>query len=211
MLIYLLFMKNLYYIILFLFITNCSFNKVVNHHGVHFLEKKNKKLIILETNIKEIIAILGPPSTKSSFDNDIWIYLERKTSKGSIYKLGKNKTTVNNTNIIQSYEIDNVYKMLVIIIAGVIFLFSLTAMIFLYCYNTKNTIRDVPNDNQEQLNNFYHYKTEPRIIHNSMYSSVSSNPGEYIEVEEDNSSLDDEEDVEQSINYLRYNTHTTDF
>ena len=44
-----------------------------------------------------------------------------------------------------------------------------------------------------------------------MYSSVSSNPGEYIEVEEDNSSLDDEEDVEQSINYLRYNTHTTDF
>ena len=28
----------------------CSFDKVVKHHGVHFLENKQKKLIISETN-----------------------------------------------------------------------------------------------------------------------------------------------------------------
>ena len=84
-------------------------------------------------------------------------------------------------------------------------------MIFLYCYNTNNTIRDIPNNN-EPLNNFYHYRNEPRIIHNSMYSEVNANPDEYIDVQDDDSSLDDDEDVEESINYLRYNsTQTTDF
>ena len=27
-----------------------------------------------------IIKFIGPPSTKNSFDNDIYIYIERKTS-----------------------------------------------------------------------------------------------------------------------------------
>ena len=39
---------------------------------------------------------MGEPSTKSSFDNDVWIYIERKFSTGKIYKLGRNKTLVNN-------------------------------------------------------------------------------------------------------------------
>ena len=53
--------------------------KVVNHHGVHFLEKKAKKLTVNKTNkMILLIDILGPPSTKSTFDNDLWIYIERK-------------------------------------------------------------------------------------------------------------------------------------
>ena len=36
-------MKNYFYlIVIFLFISNCTLNKVIKHHGVHFLEKKNE-------------------------------------------------------------------------------------------------------------------------------------------------------------------------
>ena len=64
-------MKFIFYSFIFIFILSCSFNKVVNHHGVHFLEKKYEKLTINKTNKNDIIKILGEPSTKSSFDNDV--------------------------------------------------------------------------------------------------------------------------------------------
>ena len=70
--------------ILLIFISNCSINKVVNHHGVHFLEKKQEKLILNSTNKNDILSNLGPPSTESTFDNDVWIYIERKETKTSI-------------------------------------------------------------------------------------------------------------------------------
>ena len=125
-------------------------------------------------------------------------------------------STTSITNTTQDndvYKLDSIYKILVIIIAGVIFLFSIVAMIFLYCHKTKNKIRDQPNDNQDHLNNFYHYRQQPRIIHNNLYGNIDEKTGEYIDIEdESSSSLDDEEDIEQSLNYLRYNsTQTTDF
>jgi outer membrane protein assembly factor BamE (lipoprotein component of BamABCDE complex) len=47
------------------------------------------------------LKILGPPSTQSTFDNDVWIYIERKTTKSSLIKLGKKKTIVNNVLILE--------------------------------------------------------------------------------------------------------------
>ena len=70
-------MKNIL-IIFFLFVVNCNFNKVVNNHGVHFLDKKQDQLIVNTSNKNDIINLLGPPSTKSTFNNDLWIYIERK-------------------------------------------------------------------------------------------------------------------------------------
>ena len=93
-------MKFLYFILFFI-ILNCSTNKVVKHHGVHFLEKKNKKLIVNVSNKNDILTILGKPSTKSTFDNDVWIYVERKVTTGSIFKLGKRKLTTNNVLIVE--------------------------------------------------------------------------------------------------------------
>ena len=84
-----------------IFISNCSLNKVVNHHGVHFLEAKHEKLIPNTTNKNDILDKLGPPSTKSSFDNDIWIYLERKETKTSMTTLGRRKLLVNNVLILE--------------------------------------------------------------------------------------------------------------
>jgi len=97
-------MNKIYFIIIFLFISNCSFNKEIKSHGVNLLEKKQEKLILKKTNKNDIIKILGPPSTKSAFDNDIWIYIERKTTTNHLFKLTKEKIIVNNVLIL---EIDN--------------------------------------------------------------------------------------------------------
>ena len=67
--------KILYIIILSLIVANCSLEKVVKHHGVPFLEKKQVSLIVNKSNKNDIIKILGNPSTKSNFDNDVWIYI----------------------------------------------------------------------------------------------------------------------------------------
>ncbi len=84
-----------------IFILSCTTNKVVKHHGVHFLDKKHKKLEINSTNKNDIIKLLGEPSTKSTFDNDVWIYIERKISTGSIFKLGKEKLITNNVLVVE--------------------------------------------------------------------------------------------------------------
>ena len=79
-----------------LIVANCSFNKVVKKHGVRNLEKKQKKLIILESNKNDIREILGPPSSKSVFDNDLWIFIEREITNDKLMKLGKEKLITNN-------------------------------------------------------------------------------------------------------------------
>ena len=84
-----------------MFISNCSLNKAVKTHGVNLLEKKQEKLIIKTTNKNDIINILGPPSTKSSFDNDIWIYIERKTTTNHLFKITKEKIMVNNVLVLE--------------------------------------------------------------------------------------------------------------
>ena len=102
-------MNKIYFIIIFLFISNCSFNKAIKTHGVNLLDKKQEKLILNETNKNDVIKMLGPPSTKSNFDNDIWIYIERKTTTNNFFKLAKEKIIVNNVLVL---EIDK-YGMLV--------------------------------------------------------------------------------------------------
>ena len=70
-------------------VSNCSMKKVVKHHGVPSLEKKQNNLLINKTNKNDIIRILGNPSTKSKFDNDVWIYIERKQTQSQLKNLGK--------------------------------------------------------------------------------------------------------------------------
>ena len=88
-------------ILLFILLANCSLNKVVQHHGVHNLEKKQTKLKINYTNKNDIIKLMGPPSTKSSFNNDVYIYIERKTSGTKITKLGKKQLIKNDVLVLE--------------------------------------------------------------------------------------------------------------
>ena len=79
-------------------------NKVVQHHGVHNLEKKQTKLKINYTNKNDIIKLIGPPSTKSVFDNDVYIYIERKTTGSKLTRLGEKRLLINNVLVL---EVDN--------------------------------------------------------------------------------------------------------
>ena len=95
---------KIFIIILAIFLTSCKLNKVVNHHGIHNLEAKSQELLINQTNINQIKSLLGPPSSKSYFDEDILIYLERKTSNSKLLKLGKKKLIANYVLLL---EVDN--------------------------------------------------------------------------------------------------------
>ena len=96
--------KILYIVFLSLIVANCSFKKVVKHHGVPFLEKKQSSLVINKTNKNDIMKILGNPSTKSKFDNDLWIYIERKQTQSKFTNLGKMKIYKNDVLVL---EMDN--------------------------------------------------------------------------------------------------------
>ena len=97
-------MKKIYLILILLFISNCTLNKVIKHHGVHFLEKKQNKLIEGKSNKNDIIMLLGPPSTTGAFDDDLWIYMEIQTSSSKLSKFGKKKLLKNNILLL---DIDN--------------------------------------------------------------------------------------------------------
>jgi len=92
-------MKVLFYISLYFLISNCSLNLVDDHHGVYYLDKKGKKIVVSESNVNDILSIFGEPSTKSTFDNDVWIYIERKISNTHFF--GKRQLIVNNVMVLE--------------------------------------------------------------------------------------------------------------
>ena len=94
-------MKYFFSVFLIFILSHCSLNKVVLHHGVHNLEKKQTKLKINTTNKNDILQLIGPPSTKSTFDNEVYIYIERKTSSSKVSKLGKKKLLKNNVLVLE--------------------------------------------------------------------------------------------------------------
>ena len=96
--------KILYIFFLAVVVSNCSFKKVVKHHGVPFLAIKQKQLIIDQSTNNDIRKILGTPSTRSKFDNDVWIYIERKQTQSRLRNLGRMKIFKNNVLVL---EIDN--------------------------------------------------------------------------------------------------------
>ena len=86
---------------LLIFISNCSLRKVEKHHGVYNLKKKSDKLELFQTNTNDVIINFGIPSTKSLFDNDVWIYIERKFTTTKLSSFGKENLLVNNVLVLE--------------------------------------------------------------------------------------------------------------
>jgi len=82
-------------------LSNCTLKKVVHHHGVHNLEQKQVKLRLNQSNSNDVIKLIGPPSTKSKFDTDVYIYIERKTTGSKLTRMGKKKLLLNNVLILE--------------------------------------------------------------------------------------------------------------
>ena len=74
---------------------------MVKHHGIPFLEKKQKELVVNVSNKNDIKKILGNPSTRSKFDNDVWIYIERKQTQSKIKNLGRMKIYKNDVLVLE--------------------------------------------------------------------------------------------------------------
>ena len=62
-----------------------------------------KKIQVNSTNKNDIIKIFGEPSTKSSFDNDVWIYIERKIT--NTHLVGKRELIINNVLVLEIDEL----------------------------------------------------------------------------------------------------------
>ena len=58
-------------------------------------------LVVNTTNKNDIIKILGNPSTTSKFDNDVWIYIERKQTQSKLKNMGRMKIYKNDVLVLE--------------------------------------------------------------------------------------------------------------
>ena len=89
------------FIALLIFITGCQRNEVIKTHGVAYLKKREKLIIVNESNKNDTVSILGQPSTKGMVDDNLWIYIERTRTKGKLLKLGRNYLKKNNVLVLE--------------------------------------------------------------------------------------------------------------
>ena len=94
--------KNIYILgIILLFITGCQQNEVIKTHGISYLDKREKLVIVDQSNKNDTISILGQPSTKGMVNDSLWIYIERTQTRGKLLKLGRNYLKKNNVLVIE--------------------------------------------------------------------------------------------------------------
>ena len=96
--------KKIIYFILFIFLSNCSAQKVTRVHGTLSLKTHEDKIILNKTNTNDVINLIGEPSTKSSFDNNVWIYIERQQTQSELKNLGKMKIYKNDVLVLEINE-----------------------------------------------------------------------------------------------------------
>ena len=87
--------------LIFILTLNCSGNKVSNYHGSKLLSSKYDKIEVNVTNKNDLIKIIGPPSTISDFNKNLWFYFERLKTNQSLVKLGTQKIKKNNILIVE--------------------------------------------------------------------------------------------------------------
>ena len=97
-------MHKIIFIVILLLLSNCQQNQIINTHGVAFLDKKQKNLVINKSNKNDVKKALGHPSTVGTFDNSIWIYIERTKTKGKLLKFGQSITSKNNVLALEFNE-----------------------------------------------------------------------------------------------------------
>ena len=91
----------LYFLILLFSTIACQRNEVIKTHGIAYLDKREKLLIVNESNKNDVIKVLGQPATKGLKDDNLWIYIERTQTRGKLLKLGRNYLKKNNVLILE--------------------------------------------------------------------------------------------------------------
>ena len=94
--------KNTYLLsIIIFFIIGCQRNEVIKTHGISYLEKREKLIIVNKSNKNDAVKVLGQPATKGMTDNNLWIYIERTQTRGKLLKLGRNYLKKNNVLVLE--------------------------------------------------------------------------------------------------------------
>ena len=92
-------------IILFLLtiaiLSSCQRNEVIKTHGISYLEKREKLIIVNESNKNDTVKYLGQPATRGMLNEDLWIYIERTRTRGKLLKLGRNYLKKNNVLVLE--------------------------------------------------------------------------------------------------------------
>jgi len=84
-----------------IFFTGCQRHEVIKTHGVAYLDKREKLIVVNKSNKNDTINVLGHPATKGMSDDNLWIYIERTTTRGKFFKLGRSYLKKNNVLILE--------------------------------------------------------------------------------------------------------------
>ena len=95
--------KNIIFIlILATFLSvGCQRQEVIKTHGISYLEKREKLVLINKSNKNDVIQILGHPSTTGMVNNATWIYIERTRTRWKLLKMGRNYLKKNNVLVLE--------------------------------------------------------------------------------------------------------------
>ena len=92
----------LFILILPIFLSlGCQRQEVIKTHGISYLEKREKLVVINESNKNDVIKVFGQPATKGMIDDNLWIYVERTLTRGKVLKLGRNYLDKNNVLVLE--------------------------------------------------------------------------------------------------------------
>ena len=80
---------------------SCQRNQLIHTHGVAYLDKREKLIIVEKSNKNDVINILGNPATMGLSNNNLWIYIERTRTRGKLLKLGRNYLKKNNVLVLE--------------------------------------------------------------------------------------------------------------
>jgi len=88
-------------VIILFFITACQQKEVTKTHGIAYLEKREKLIVVNKSNKNDAVMYLGHPATKGMTDDNVWIYIERTKTRGKLFKLGRSYLKKNNVLILE--------------------------------------------------------------------------------------------------------------
>ena len=97
-------------IIILFFLISCQRHNIVHTHGIAYLDKRQKLVILNESNKNDVIKIFGQPATKGMTDDNLWIYIERTQTREKILKLGRNYLSKNNVLVLEFNKLGIVIK-----------------------------------------------------------------------------------------------------
>ena len=94
--------KTIFFLLInLIFFTGCQRNEVIKTHGLAYLEKREKLIVVDKSNKNDAVKFLGQPATKGMTDDNLWIYIERARTRGKLLKLGGSYLKKNNVLILE--------------------------------------------------------------------------------------------------------------